>query len=277
MTAVAAIPALTLGMLALSSGVAHAAAGDLDPTFGTGGRQVFVGVAESALQTLVQPDGKIVLVMDNNSGNFKLRRLNADGALDKTFSDDGVITIDFGGREENAFAALQPDGKLLIAGRTVLHPTVGTATVVARLDEAGEFDPGFSPGGPEGDGKAIVPESFYEGFGGIALRPAGRIALGGTEYEGEDGVAVRLLRPDGSPDDLVFETAIFDGTELGKVAATTADGKIVVAGTTYGSGPDSTGGGRPLGRGRQARCHVRGHGQDDGPRDRGSEVGPSAP
>jgi uncharacterized delta-60 repeat protein len=236
-----AIAALTLATLALSSGVALAAAGDLDPTFGTGGRQVFVGVAEIPIQTLVQPDGKIVLVMDDGSGNFKLRRLNADGALDKTFSGDGVVTIDFGGKEEYPFAALEPDGKLLIAGRTNLHPTLGTATVVARLDEAGELDPLFSPGGPEGDGKTIVPQSFYNGFAGIALLPAGRIALAGTDYyEGEDGVAVRLLRSDGSPDDLGFENASFDGTETGKVAATTADGKIVVAGTTSGSGPGST-------------------------------------
>lgn len=234
------VPVLAAAALALSEGVALGAAGDLDPTFGTGGRQVFVGVAESALQTLVQPGGKIVLVMDSGSGNFRVRRLNADGTLDKSFSDDGVVTIDFGGKEEDPFVALQPDGKLLIAGRTSFHPTVGTATVVARLDEAGELDPGFAPGGPDGDGKTIVPESFYEGFGELALRPAGRIALAGTEYEGEDGLAVRLLRPDGSPDDLVFETASFDGTETGKVAATTADGKIVVAGTTYGSGPDST-------------------------------------
>ena len=61
--AVAAILALIVAMLALSSGVAHAAAGDLDPTFGTGGRQVFIGVTESAVQTLVHPDGKIVLVI----------------------------------------------------------------------------------------------------------------------------------------------------------------------------------------------------------------------
>src|SRR5215213_2328280 len=113
--------ALTLGVLGLSTGLAHAAAGDLDPTFGTGGRQVFIGVAESAIQTLVQPDGRIVLVMDDNSGNFKLRRLNADGSLDKSFSDDGVITIDFGGSEDNPSATLQSDGKLVIAGRTNLH------------------------------------------------------------------------------------------------------------------------------------------------------------
>ncbi len=239
-TAVAAVLALIVSILAVSSGVAHAAAGDLDPTFGTGGRQVFIGVTESAVQTLVQPDGKIVLVMDDNSGNFKLRRLNPDGALDKTFSDDGVITIDFGGQEQDPFAALQPDGKLLVAGRTVFHPTVGTATVVARLDEAGELDPLLSPGGAEGDGKAFVPESYYEGFGELALRPAGRIALAGTDYNGEDGVAVRLLRPDGSPDDLIFEKASFDGNETGKVAANTADGKLVVAGTSYGSGSDGT-------------------------------------
>ncbi len=234
------VPVLAVAALALSEGAALGAAGDLDPTFGTGGRQVFVGVAESALQTLVQPDGKIVLVMDSGSGNFKVRRLNANGTPDQSFSDDGAVTIDFGGKEEDPFATLQPDGKLLIAGRTSFHPTVGTATVVARLDGAGELDPLFAPGGADGDGKTIVPESFYQGFGGIALRPAGRIALGGTDYEGEDGVAVRLLRPDGSPDDLIFEKASFEGTETGKVAATTADGKVVMAGTNYGSGPNST-------------------------------------
>jgi hypothetical protein len=38
---------------------------------------------------------------------------------------------------------------------------------------SGELDPTFAPGGPDGNGKLIVPESDYETVEAVALRPDG--------------------------------------------------------------------------------------------------------
>ena len=69
-------PLLALAALAASEGTALGAAGDLDPTFGSAGRQL-LDASGAVVDTLVQPDGKVVLMLDDGSGDFVVRRLNA--------------------------------------------------------------------------------------------------------------------------------------------------------------------------------------------------------
>src|SRR4051794_38239544 len=73
-------------------------AGALDTSFGSAGTLLadpnFVKGTVDAL--VVQPDGKIVAAVDENSltGNasFALVRYNTDGSLDKTFGTGGLVT-----------------------------------------------------------------------------------------------------------------------------------------------------------------------------------------
>src|SRR5688572_3322934 len=102
--------ALGLATLALTEAAALGAAGDLDPSFGTAGIAVHGKVPELAVETLVQPDGKIVRVDVETGGDFTVRRFNADGSPDGTFGDAGLAVADFGGKDLAAGAALQPDG-----------------------------------------------------------------------------------------------------------------------------------------------------------------------
>ena len=124
--------ALALAVLALSCGSALAAAGDLDPSFDGDGKRVFPypGVA---LEALVQPDGKIVLAGTDLNRDFALWRLNADGSLDSSFDGDGSVLIDFGGEAGAHAAALQPDGRIVVAG-SVYRAPARRGTAVARLE-----------------------------------------------------------------------------------------------------------------------------------------------
>src|SRR4051794_34090470 len=77
----------------ISSHLAQAAAGDLDPTFGTGGKLTtdLGHSADSANAVAVQADGKLVVVgqtfknNDSSQKDFAVARYNTDGTLDTTF------------------------------------------------------------------------------------------------------------------------------------------------------------------------------------------------
>ena len=101
-------------------------AGNLDPLFGVGGTVLTdaggIDDHDGIYSLALQPDGKIVTAGfcdgETNIG-FCLARYDASGSLDATFGTGGVVTTDINpGFDEEAFAlALQPDGKLVAAGK----------------------------------------------------------------------------------------------------------------------------------------------------------------
>lgn len=93
--------------------------GSLDTSFnGTG----IVGFASFATGNgvAVQGDGKIVVTGDSSSGgtgfDFALLRYQVDGTLDTSFGGTGMVTTDFTGDDRANGVALQPDGKIVVAG-----------------------------------------------------------------------------------------------------------------------------------------------------------------
>ena len=140
-------------LLVLSIIQVSAAPGDLDPTFGIMG-QLQDTTMRQIRATLVQPDGKIVVVgsIYYTTGPYSfdvpaVARYNSDGSLDYTFGTEGRVlsatpngTVTFNGTF-NA-VALQSDGKLVAAG------TRDSFSFVVRLNADGTFDTSFS-----GDGK----------------------------------------------------------------------------------------------------------------------------
>jgi uncharacterized delta-60 repeat protein len=229
-----AITALTLATLALSSGVALAAAGDLDPTFDGDGKRVlpFYGYPK---EVLVQPDGKIVVVAwDPTGSDFVMWRLHPGGSLDDTFDGDGTAIADFGGQDRAGAAALQPDGKIVVAGSTNVSSFADMA--VARFDTDGSLDETFAPGGGDGDGKEIITGSSQTSVAKVVIQPDGGIALAGSASSGDWNFSITRLKPGGSPDGTAFEPADFGGRDLVASAALAPDGGIVVAGSTDGPG-----------------------------------------
>ena len=66
----------------------------------------------------LQSDGKIVAT-GTDDNDFALLRFNEDGTLDNDFGQNGLVTTDFDGGNDKANAiAIQPDGKIVVAGES---------------------------------------------------------------------------------------------------------------------------------------------------------------
>jgi uncharacterized delta-60 repeat protein len=89
--------------------------GSRDTTFGDAGR-VITPIMEVGRAAALQPDGRLV-VAGRRAGNFAIARFEANGVSDAGFGADGVIDIDFfGGADDPAALAIQPDGRIVVAG-----------------------------------------------------------------------------------------------------------------------------------------------------------------
>src|SRR5262249_2633573 len=118
------------------------AAGDLDPSFGVGGKITSdLSVLASAVNAIaIQACGKLIIVgvVQLRTGfDFGLLRLNTDGSIDRSFAAGGGITTDFFGGDDRAFAvALQPDGKI-VAGGSATTASGGIDFALARYNTDG--------------------------------------------------------------------------------------------------------------------------------------------
>lgn len=107
------------------------------------------------------------------------RTLLDAGALDPTFGTGGLVTTDFGQSAETAQAvAVQPDGKLVVAGVSQVPSRSRNEFGMARYIAAGALDPTFGTGG------RVTASDF---IGGAACAPAGRQDPGGWRCERQLG------------------------------------------------------------------------------------------
>ncbi|MCS6823825.1 MAG: gliding motility-associated C-terminal domain-containing protein [Cytophagaceae bacterium] len=92
----------------------------LDNSFGINGEYFssFLGFDNVCNDMLVQPDGKVVMVVDGPIvNNFFVIRLTETGALDNSFGGTGVLNIDFSGDVDKAKAVdIDAAGNLYVAG-----------------------------------------------------------------------------------------------------------------------------------------------------------------
>ena len=184
--------------------------GTLDPTFGTGGavRTDFGGRFDEALAVAVQADGRIVVAGNSSDAggyDMAVARYNSDGTLDTSFDGDGTALVDFGSESSARAVALQPDGKVVLAG-SVTHP-VGAGCCVsdfalARLTSAGVLDSSF-----DGDGRVITDflagaDNGHDAAQAVLVQSDGRIVAAGGGVAGGASVdfAVARYLADGSLD-----------------------------------------------------------------------------
>lgn len=101
--------------------IRYSANGVLDNTFGTNGYTTinFNSNFDEPKAIAVQSDGKIVVAGATLNGTvreFAIARLTKTGALDNTFDVDGKVTTVIGTKAFGEAVALQPDGKIVVAG-----------------------------------------------------------------------------------------------------------------------------------------------------------------
>jgi uncharacterized delta-60 repeat protein len=229
---IALVP-LVLGLLVL--GGAQATPGDLDPSFGTGGRVLTLPTPQGgqANALVVQPDGKLVAAGGGDTGGFSqfaLVRYRLDGSLDPTFSGGKVLTpIGAGSAVESV--ALQPDGKIVAAGSSY---TGNTALALARYRSNGTLDPTFGTGGK-------VTTAVPGGQGvirGIALQADGKIVVSAQVFSVPYVFRVMRYRSNGSLDPGfgaggTATVSFGDESDFPMAVAVQPDGKIVVVGSAY--------------------------------------------
>lgn len=171
------------------------------------------------------------------------RALAGAGDLDPSFGPNGrVITSGVGvGQDTGNGVAVQPDGKVIVAGAVGLStPTDEPHDVaVIRYREDGTRDPDFA-----GDGMFTMDVSGGQDFAyDVAVAGDGTVAVAGTTYRGGDpDLLVLRLTSSGDPDptfgggDGLVITPLSGLGDRARAVAVQPDGKIVVAGETAASG-----------------------------------------
>lgn len=221
---------------------ARAAVGDLDTSFGNGGMTTtdFSAHDDYGRGIAIQPDGKIILV--GQSGVYPLfhstlLRFMPDGSFDESFGAGGsvVAELDSGGDALSAIA-LQPDGKIVVAG-SLLHNNFTLGFVVARFNADGSMDTTFGTGGKT----TTTFGSNATGYA-LAIQPDGKIVIVGDSGTGYDitlrDFTIVRYNADGSLDQTFgaggkIITHFDGGYNTGSSAHTVGlqpDGKLLVAG-----------------------------------------------
>jgi uncharacterized delta-60 repeat protein len=206
------------GWLAIAASPALAQFGGVDSTFKPGSGNS-AGFDFDVLAVAVQSDGKIIaggaFSQDGHTSRNGVARLNSDGTLDMSF-DPGL-----GANNTVQALALQPDGKVVIAGRfTAVNGA--THNYVARLNSNGSVDGSFSP---QADDLAVA----------VAVQPDGTILLGGafTTINGIPRNYIARLNANGSLDSGFVPATITDNATFKpslQSLSVRADGRIVIGG-----------------------------------------------
>src|SRR5438876_1187397 len=180
-----------LSALLLVLSFAHsvdAGPGDLDPSFGTGGRVLTdFGGGDGARALALQADGRIVVAGSSSAGGFgsgfALARYNPDGSLDPSFRGGRVVTS-FADRDEASALALQADGKIVVAGFSDAGGRQDFA--LARYNPDGGLDLSFGSGG-----RVLTDFGGDDEAAALALQADGKIVVAGFSDAG--GFALAAL------------------------------------------------------------------------------------
>ncbi len=222
--------------------------GKPDNGFGTDGKVStdFGGKNDNAEAVAIQANGDIVAAGTSHGtatgDNIAVARYTPAGKLDSAFGTGGQVSTDLGTRADHANAiALQPDGKILVAGSTLdPNPAQGENFVLVRYNPNGTLDSSFGR-----DGKVSTD------FGGkndeaeaVAIEPNGDIVAAGTSHGTATGDNIALARytPNGALDpnfgeDGRVSTDLGTKADHGNAMVVQSDGRILVAGSTKDPDP----------------------------------------
>jgi uncharacterized delta-60 repeat protein len=218
--------------------------GALDPTFDFDGKVITsIGAAGDGINAIaLQPDGKILVAGYSSNGtnnDFALVRYTSNGILDSDFSSNGKVLTDLSGNDIPRSIALQPDGKILVAGWT--GNGLANDFALVRYSANGDLDHGFAT-----EGKAITPIGAGDDRGyAIVVQPDGKIVVAGYTNNGSKEEFVLVRYNVNGTLDISFDTdgkkniSIGNNNDRALSIALQPDGKIVLAGySNNNSGSD---------------------------------------
>jgi uncharacterized delta-60 repeat protein len=178
----------------------------------------------SVMAIAVQPDGRIILggffTAVNGHGQNYLARLLPNGTTDTSFNT-------LGGASDAVYdVAIQPDGKVLVAGSFVAIAGA-IRPYVTRLNADGSRDTGFVTTLPLPGSPTSTPTIVYS----LSLQSDGKVVIGGlivkTPFPNLTTTPIMRLNADGSTDDSFNPGTI--SSNAYKVAVQ-PDGKIMMCG-----------------------------------------------
>lgn len=221
------------------------ALGELDPTFGVGGKVItdFFGNSDQVNGIAIQGDGKIVAVgyarRNPTTTGFGIARYNHDGTLDSSFGTSGKVTPDVPGILDSFVpiaVALQSNGKIVVAGESANFFNGRSQFALARFNADGSPDVSF--------GQQGLVITVMSGLGdcayAVAIQPDGKIVAAGNLFDFYHAsvipyCAMVRYNTDGSLDSTFGSAGKVRGSggTLYSVAIQ-PDGRIVAAGFVFG-------------------------------------------
>ncbi|HEY0428293.1 MAG TPA: FG-GAP-like repeat-containing protein [Pyrinomonadaceae bacterium] len=213
--------------------------GSLDRTFGDDGKIINMTLVNLCGLTRL-PDGKIIVAGSYVSAGdlkFAVTRYKADGTLDASFGVNGYAV----GVSGSAKAlAIEPDGKIIVAGYATFDFNASDDFLLARFDANGNVDQTFGTNG-------FVRTDFFQGVdqvSSVVVQPDGRIVAAGFATEAKlsgatqrEDFALAGYDSSGNLDTNFgsggFSTAQFGSQNLAQIQNLIAltDGKLVVVGS----------------------------------------------
>jgi len=206
------IVVLGLATLGLQIGTAPASAVNLVRNFSSDGKVVsdFGDEFEAAEGMAAQPGGGFVVAGTAYAQDSAVRShillvsYKRNGKLDRAFGDEGVVVTTVATRTKAEAVAVQPDGKLVVAG-SAKEPDDDSDVVLARYNPDGSLDPSFGSGGvvigdfvqSAGAARHHIPASVDYALD-AAIQADGRIVVAGAV---DNGAALIRYLPNGAPDE----------------------------------------------------------------------------
>ena len=237
--------------LLLASATAHAAPGDLDPTFSEDGKVSLVSGGSFVVRSVaVQPDDRILaggytcdpgasrngLCTADGDSSFRIARFTPGGELDREWGNRGMVTAPVGTGRSQVFDLLAlPDGGVLAGG--VARDGERDGFALARFGARGALEAASVT--PVGSGFAAIAD--------LAAAPAGSVVAVGQARDDEGRERVAIARYDSAgrldPTFGAFGTVLAGATAYGYGLGgwVAPDGSVVAAGIAGTSSEDVAG------------------------------------
>jgi uncharacterized delta-60 repeat protein len=212
--------------------------GVLDATFGSSGTVIAFSGSSNGHVLALQHDGRIVVAGECYAvgWDFCLARFSANGALDPSFGSSGKVATPMGSGNDYVRAlALQPDGKIVVAGHCVNGSN--TNFCLARYSASGALDTSFNT-----TGKVFSPIVASDSVAtALALQPDGKIVVAGYCSNGSNNDFC-VARYEGGPFDSRNCSMDIDGDNrvlattdmlIGARVALGLTGNAVIGGITF--------------------------------------------